>query len=87
MRHPFRSVVRLSVVVDILKTPMRLGGAGLKVDKMKLDGKILALFPKHCKRAFCSGRWSVGGHAGEILHEKRFVFLLVYRSGEILSTV
>lgn len=49
MWHPFRSVVRLSVVIDILKAPMRLGGAGLKVDKMKLDGEILALFPKHCK--------------------------------------
>lgn len=47
--HPFRSVVRLSVVVDILKTPMCLGGAGLKVDRLQLEGKILALFPKHCK--------------------------------------
>lgn len=49
MSHPFRTVVRLSIVIDILKTPMRLGGAGLKVDRMKLEGEILAFFPKHCK--------------------------------------
>ncbi|CAM9560241.1 unnamed protein product, partial [Laminaria digitata] len=48
--HPFRSVVRLSIVVDILKTPMCLGGAGLKVDRLQLEGKILALFPKHFKQ-------------------------------------
>ena len=47
--HPFRSVVRLSLVVDILKTPMYLGGAGLKVDRLQFEGKIEALFPKHCK--------------------------------------
>lgn len=49
MWHPFHAVVRMSIVIDILKAPMRLGGAGLKVDKMKHEGKILALFPKHCK--------------------------------------
>lgn len=49
MRHPFHAVVRLSVVVDILKAARPLGGAGLKPDKMKLKGEIIALFPKHCK--------------------------------------
>lgn len=28
---------------------MCLGGAGLPVDKLKLQGKIIALFPKHCE--------------------------------------
>lgn len=36
-------------MVDILKTPMYLGGAGLKVDRLYFEGKIEALFPKHCK--------------------------------------
>ncbi len=49
MWHPFRAVVRLSINIDILKAPMCLGGAGLPVDKLKLQGKILACFPKHCK--------------------------------------
>lgn len=49
MSHPFRSTVRLSVVMDILKAPTRLGGAGLKPDKMKHNGEILGLFPKHCE--------------------------------------
>lgn len=49
MWHPFRAVVRLSINIDILKAPMCLGGAGLPVDKLKLQGKILALFPKHCE--------------------------------------
>eukprot|EP00904_Undaria_pinnatifida_P001459 jgi/Undpi1/11313/HiC_scaffold_30.g13611.m1 len=52
--HPFRSSVRLSIVVDILKTPMCLGGAGLKVDRLQLEGKILALFPKHRKLSLAS---------------------------------
>ncbi|CAM9546066.1 unnamed protein product, partial [Ectocarpus sp. 8 AP-2014] len=50
MWHPFRAVVRLSISIDILKAPMCLGGAGLPVDKLKLQGKILALFPKHFKQ-------------------------------------
>ncbi|CAN0077413.1 unnamed protein product [Scytosiphon promiscuus] len=50
MWHPFRAVVRLSINIDILKAPMCLGGAGLPVDKLKLEGKILALFPKHFKQ-------------------------------------
>ncbi|CAM9859262.1 unnamed protein product, partial [Laminaria digitata] len=49
LSHPFRSVVRLSLVMDILKTPMYLGGAGLKVDQLQFEGKIEALFPKHCE--------------------------------------
>lgn len=49
MWHPFRAVVRLSINIDILKAPMCLGGAGLPVDKLKLQGNILALFPKHCE--------------------------------------
>lgn len=49
MWHPFKSVVRLSINIDILKAPMCLGGAGLPVDKLKLQGKIVACFPKHCK--------------------------------------
>lgn len=88
MRHPFRSVVRLSVVVDILKTPMRLGGAGLKVDKMKLDGKILTLFPKHCKGElhqpvdFRVDTW------GRHCTREVYIFVhLVYRSCEVLSTI
>lgn len=54
MWHPFRAVVRLSINIDILKAPMCLGGAGLPVDKLKLQGKILACFPKHCEWA-CFG--------------------------------
>eukprot|EP00903_Cladosiphon_okamuranus_P009327 g8896.t1 len=50
MWHPFRAVVRLSINIDILKAPMCLGGAGLPVDKLKLEGKILACFPKHFKQ-------------------------------------
>ncbi|CAM9964474.1 unnamed protein product, partial [Ectocarpus fasciculatus] len=50
MWHPFRAVVRLSINIDILKAPMCLGGAGLPVDKLKLQGNILALFPKHFKQ-------------------------------------
>lgn len=52
MWHPFRAVVRLSINIDILKAPMCLGGAGLPVDKLKLRGKILACFPKHCECVF-----------------------------------
>eukprot|EP00752_Nemacystus_decipiens_P016452 g14707.t1 len=50
MWHPFRAVVRLSINIDILKAPMCLGGAGLPVDKLKLQGKIIACFPKHFKQ-------------------------------------
>lgn len=49
MSHPFRSIVRLSITMDILEAPMRMGGAGLKPEKMKLDKEIIAFFPKHCE--------------------------------------
>ncbi|CAM9527235.1 unnamed protein product, partial [Discosporangium mesarthrocarpum] len=47
VHHPFRTTVRLSLIVDILKAPTRVGGAGLMVDKLKIKGAILAFFPKH----------------------------------------
>lgn len=47
MSHPFRSIVRLGLVVDILKAPLHSGGAGLKLDTMKIDKEIAAFFPKH----------------------------------------
>lgn len=48
MSHPFRPVVRLGLVVDILKAPLRSGGAGLQLDTMKMEKDVEAFFPKHC---------------------------------------
>lgn len=48
MWYPFRcSVVRLSILVDILNALLPLGGAGLKSETIKLD---VGLFHRHCER-------------------------------------
>lgn len=47
--------------MGVLEATTRLGGAGLKPDRMRVDGQILALFPKHCE--------SWGGTLGNPYHE------------------